>query len=560
MTFISNILTRDDKNNSGSSVSNFIGTPTDLTGYNSIIIEITATTQNETSGTLNIYFSSTGTDMIDDKTKFYTDIFNITTLNGTSSFIKSYSTLKQYYKITCSSTYAININTRLSTQSTEQNISSINSFTNSNENIYDAFGKLRVSFPETLIDLRVAGQDASGLGTTGYVGYRNNVLQITQGYTGSLNIGNTGYISSNNSQCNIYLTTTNGNSGSIATQSRKYCVYQPGKSLLIMLSGIMDGGVFINQTNYNTSEMISNVGYYDDYNGLYFSYKANGSGTGTGYINIKNGGINTSIANTSWNIDKFDGTGQSGLKLNWTKAQLFVIDMEWLGVGRIRFGFYAYGKIQYCHQVSNINLLNLGPYTSNNNLPIRYQLTGGTAGCTGALVQICSTVISEGGYSPIGKPFSIGITGSISNSSEKFILYLRGGNTNGNFYHQQIVPQDISITSQGVSDLFFVKVYLYLPDGYGNLPTINTWTNVNPLSVTEYATSSSVSGSGILVYQSACAGRSSVTLASLSTVFTDLLQITSNINNVSSILGISIQGSFSGNTTYYLSLSWTEIY
>ena len=49
-----------------------------------------------------------------------------------------------------------------------------------------------------------------------------------------------------------------------------------------------------------------------------------------------------------------DGTGKTGLELDFTKAQLFVIDMEWLGVGRVRFGFYAYGRIYYCHQIEPI--------------------------------------------------------------------------------------------------------------------------------------------------------------------------------------------------------------
>lgn len=101
-----------------------------------------------------------------------------------------------------------------------------------------------------------------------------------------------------------------------------------------------------------------------------------------------------------------DGTGISSISLNFTKAQLFVINFEWLSVGRIRFGFYLFGKINYCHQNTNLNLLT-APYMLSQNLPIRYEIIT-TYGETGSLVQICSTVISEGGYTPIGRSFSAG--------------------------------------------------------------------------------------------------------------------------------------------------------
>ena len=68
-----------------------------------------------------------------------------------------------------------------------------------------------------------------------------------------------------------------------------------------------------------------------------------------------------------------DGTGTSGYNIDFTKSQLYVIDFEWLSVGRIRFGFYIFGKIYYCHQISNFNELD-EPYMKTANLPIRYEI------------------------------------------------------------------------------------------------------------------------------------------------------------------------------------------
>jgi hypothetical protein len=110
-----------------------------------------------------------------------------------------------------------------------------------------------------------------------------------------------------------------------------------------------------------------------------------------------------------------NGSGSSGIYLDFTKAQLFVIDMEWLSVGRVRFGFYIYGKILYCHQLTNINVLT-GSYITQINLPICYSIHSSGTG-TGSITQICSTVISEGGYETVGKPFSVNNTTGISLAS-----------------------------------------------------------------------------------------------------------------------------------------------
>jgi hypothetical protein len=164
--------------------------------------------------------------------------------------------------------------------------------------------------------------------------------------------------------------------------------------MLILLSGVINA-------SSNTSSCTTRLGYFDANNGLFFQYTNN-----TISVVLRNITIDTQINQTSWNIDKMDGTGASSISLDFTKSQLYVIDFEWLSVGRIRFGFYLFGKINYCHQITNLNSLT-APYMLSPNLPIRYEIIS-TSGATGSLVQICSTVISEGGYTPIGRAFSIG--------------------------------------------------------------------------------------------------------------------------------------------------------
>jgi hypothetical protein len=298
---------------------------------------------------------------------------------------------------------------------------------------------------------------------------------------------------------------------------------------------------------------------------MYFEYN-NGSIT----VNYSNNGIITPTLQTSWNIDKMNGTGSSGIYLNFKKAQLFVIDMEWLSVGRVRFGFYIYGKIVYCHQLTNINTLT-GPYTTEINLPVCYSIHSTSVGNTGSITQICSTVISEGGYQPTGKPFSIGITGgvgSVGAGSEKVILSLRGGSTRGNYNHQNIIPRTIDILdgNSGSTAIVLYRLRMYRDGNYPITSPKMTWIDVDSpsySSVSQYSldTTGTFNADGsIIVEEGLFSGKTSISFSDLTSVFTNsLLQISSNISGTSDVLALTCQ-TFSGTATVYATLSWNEYY
>jgi hypothetical protein len=79
------------------------------------------------------------------------------------------------------------------------------------------------------------------------------------------------------------------------------------------------------------------------------------------------------IPQSSWNIDKCDGTGPSGFNLDLTKMQMLYIDYSWYGAGAIRFGFKNQrGEIIYAHRIPNANL-RTEAYMRSGNLPSRYE-------------------------------------------------------------------------------------------------------------------------------------------------------------------------------------------
>ncbi len=550
MTFIPSVLTYDDSNNSSItpilSSTSFTGIGSSTNGYNTLIITIKSDVDSE-SGGIEIQFSN---DNITYET-LYSD-----TYISSSFFTKSYLILKKYYRIVYTNgnvtQSSFELTSRLSTvnENVSSNNNSITVFDNNVEASLDAFGKMRVSMPNTLLDIRFPSNSITSGANSNFL---DNNYQIATKSSGSY--------SATYEKSKAIISGTNN--GYYISQSRNYITYQPGKSLLFMSSGIINpsNSDFTSRLGLFDSEFTTSASYPTVNNGVYFEYSS-----GAISVNLKNDSI-TSISQSSWNIDKMNGTGTSGLNLDFTKTQLFVIDMEWLGVGRVRFGFYAYGRIHYCHQILNINILT-SPYTNNINLPISYSLhsTNVSAG-SGNIRQICSTVISEGGYNPTGKPFTVsnsqeGVDSPVTvPTSETPLLAIRGGGVN--YYHQNIVPTGISIIDTATNNNLLYRLRLYQDNGFGGSIT---WSTVDSnYSVVQYAKSGDITGfsttNSKLLDQGYFYGRGTIAFNGLGDIFNNLvLQLTANIDNVSDVLILTCEKIGSNSTTVYSTINWQEIY
>jgi hypothetical protein len=116
----------------------------------------------------------------------------------------------------------------------------------------------------------------------------------------------------------------------------------------------------------------------------------------------------TIVDQGSWNADKLDGNGPSGITLDITKAQILFMDIEWLGEGTVRLGFVIDGNFIVCHRFNHANLIT-STYITTASLPLRYEITNtGATAIASTLKQVCSTVISEGGYELRGAQQAIG--------------------------------------------------------------------------------------------------------------------------------------------------------
>jgi hypothetical protein len=232
----------------------------------------------------------------------------------------------------------------------------------------DAFGRLRVSSPTTLFDSSHRYKD-------------NNLWSSLTAVGGTYTF--------NQNQGLIQMTVNSLSGSSVIRETTKVFSYQPGKSLLVMNTFVMAS---------SANNLRQRVGYFGQDNGIYLQLD-NGN---LSFVErtLVNGSPSseTTVLKSSWNGDKLDGTGPSGLTLDITKAQILWMDIEWLGLGTVRVGFVINGQFIVCHSFHHANILD-STYITTASLPLRYEITNKAAtGGSKTLKQVCSTVISEGGY------------------------------------------------------------------------------------------------------------------------------------------------------------------
>jgi hypothetical protein len=230
----------------------------------------------------------------------------------------------------------------------------------------DAFGRTKVSNPLTLFDSSHRYRD-------------NNLWE-------SLVVGTGSTVGFATTAGLVNMTVGVGSTASVIRETTKVFSYQPGKSLLTMNTFIL---------NPPKENLRQRVGYFGADNGIYFEV----DGTTAYFVERSLSlGTETRVSQSNWNIDKLDGTGVSGITLDLTKAQILWMDIEWLGLGNVRLGFIINGKFIHAHTFQHANIIQ-STYITTASLPLRYEISNtGITTSASTLKQVCSTVISEGGY------------------------------------------------------------------------------------------------------------------------------------------------------------------
>ena len=124
--------------------------------------------------------------------------------------------------------------------------------------------------------------------------------------------------------------------------------------------------------------------------------------TKTGYTKTRfNTNGTTTVFETGsdgWNGDLVDGTGDSGKVLNLSDDNIYWIDIQWLGAGRVRFGTYHNGQRVTIHEYYHDT--NGGkPHSQTGSLPLRFcqhNMKNQNVDQAGKFMRVwCASVVTE---------------------------------------------------------------------------------------------------------------------------------------------------------------------
>jgi hypothetical protein len=256
--------------------------------------------------------------------------------------------------------------------------------------------------------------------------------------------------------------------------THRYIPYIPGDSQLIGLTF---------RFGTATTNRRKRVGYFDIGNGLFLEQTT----TGIRFVRrTKTSGsvVDNAIEQADWNVDKMDGSGDSGETLDLTKVCFIVIDFQWQGAGRIRFGFYVNGIIIYAHYINTSGTL-ATPWMSTPSLPVRYEISNtGVATGTDTMSEFCSSVISEGGEKLTGQGFSIStdVTPRVVTTVVPVLVVRLKSSFGGGANRKTVKFINGGVFSTGNSCHFEIR-HVHSP-----FAITATWTDVSGGSACEYST------------------------------------------------------------------------
>lgn len=393
----------------------------------------------------------------------------------------------------------------------------------------DAFGRLRIAEPYTLFDSQHQDVENDKWDTL---------------ITGS---GTKTHLPNESA---IKLEIGTANNDSIIRETLRTMPYQPGKSLLIMNTFAM---------GTPKANVVQRLGYYSANNGIYIE-----NDSGNNYIvlrsSVTGNVVETRVSQTNWNVDRFDGTGYTSQQtgtghengLDVSKSNLFWLDVEWLGVGDVRCGFLVDGLLKTAHIFHNDNV-NATTYMRSAILPLRYEIFNkGITTSNTVMRQICSSVVSEGGYTQINQSRSAStpLTGkNLTNSINNPMVSIR---LRTDRLNAVVVPVAI--------DLYGLQATAYKYRIFENVTSLTgaSWATTDSASAVEYDISATAMTGGTLLKEGIFKGLEVAKEIDLLSHLDGSIQLTRKINAANGdIFTIAIEPT-TNNDDAIVALSWQE--
>lgn len=389
----------------------------------------------------------------------------------------------------------------------------------------DAFGRLRISTPETLIS----------------ISYANGSHDLLHNAITS----DGGSIAYNSSSSSVRLSVPTTSGASAIRATRRYVRYNPGRSYLF---------TFALNVGAKKANVRKRWGAFDDLNGCFFE----DNGTNLCVVvrtNASGSAVDTAIPQSSWNIDKLDGTGESGITLDQTKHQLWVIDHIWHDAGPVRFGVHINGEIRYVHEIVSGNV-STSHFVRSPIFPLRYEIVNtGTAASDTSIDCACVTATIENGHSDLVSTYSFsGSNGTkakiVSKNVYTPLLSIRPKLTlNGNIFRGPVFPESLDVATAAA----FLHIQLVLS------PTLTgaSFASVNASSGVEIDTSATASSGGTVLYETYATSGSGKASAFIGAAIDQFVLGLDIAGNTADILTVQARATVNNQATY-ASLKWKE--
>lgn len=395
----------------------------------------------------------------------------------------------------------------------------------------DSFSRLRTSNPYGLLEIKYP-YDAQPILTDESVSGGSTISHDLQ-----------------NACC--VLTTGSGSSDYAIKAARYSAIYTPGKGTLCLMTGVLGD---------KSSQVSRKIGLFTDNNGLFFELtdelKVVKRTDSSGAV------VDTAVAQTNFNLDKLDGTGPSGINLDLTKAHIFIIDFQWLGVGRVRFGFDLDGKIVYCHEILHSNYVS-NVYMRQPSLPPRWEIRKLSGNSTFSMRAICASVSSEAGYNPIAYKFCAGRGTSLKAVTTRAPIFAVRCKTSFAGINNRKLARLSDANFYVTTDPVLFETFHYT----GTSGITGNFTSVNSLSGCEYSTDISgiTGGTGIkmselVVPASASGGKTYPGTGTLNVeAYASIGELISqNISSTNSQLWVIFATALTGTPSVSCEMQWIE--
>lgn len=470
MTYISNNQGLIDSNNSLNtnlgSGDIFIGTPTNVVNYSSLIVYLYTDQQSADDG-LVIEFSDSATGT------FTTNVSFTITQVGKNTFPVLLSS--SYYRITYTNGSTPTTNFVLQSILKTTSITNvINGLSNVNDLIpvnISGTGNMSVQIQDPL----TAFGEVSVANMTPIVQLTFQYKLLNQTSTGTTT-GSGSYTTTNG--CLVLSTTSS--IGTAYLRSKTPVIYKAGQGICARLTAIYTTGL-------SNSLQYAGVGDPTE-NGFFFGYE----NTTFGIIYINNT-IKTFIPQTSWNVDLMNGQrgihNPSGMLLDQTKGNVYQIKYQYLGFGAITFFIENYytGKFQLVHVIKYANQ-NTNTNLRNPTFPVSWYVSN-TGSNVITLKAGTGSLFVEGIRQYLGCKFGLenALTSKNYNANTDYVLMaLRIKSTFGGITTLgQDVFRNVSFSSRSASKLVNIFNVQFILDATPS--TTLTWSDVNTSnSITEY--------------------------------------------------------------------------